>query len=136
MAETRITVHINDRDYPLACAEGDEDRITALAARIDAIAKRVPGSATSIGEARLLVMVALILADQLDELERTSKANPPHATKSTARGKPNAKPNAKPADGAMVTKLTEQIESIASHLETLAENPPSPPASPPPPASK
>lgn len=113
MDETRITVRINDRDYPLACRAGEEERITALAGRIDAIAKRVPGANNVLGESRLLVMAALILADQLDELER-SKAK----TKSSASTK--AKTGVSDLDGETMDTLAEQIEIIAGRLETLA----------------
>lgn len=113
MDETRITVRINDRDYPLACRAGEEERITALAARIDAIAKRVPGATNVLGESRLLVMAALILADQLDELER-SKAQAKSAT--STKGKAGVGD----LDGETMDTLTEQIEIIAGRLETLA----------------
>ena len=117
MDEVRITVHINGRDYPLACAAGEEERIQSLAGRIDAVAKRLPGSANVMGESRLLVMAALILADQLDDMQQqAAQATAAHSRKaSPAQTSKTGKTSTSSDD-----RLAEQIEKIAARLEKLA----------------
>lgn len=69
MAEGRVTITINGNNYPLACQPGEEDHIKALAARLDETARQIADGNSSINESRLLVMMGLILADRLNEVE-------------------------------------------------------------------
>ena len=60
----QVSITINGRAYPVACDEGEEDRIRDLARLIDS---KVAGFARQVGqagEARLLVLAALVLADE------------------------------------------------------------------------
>jgi len=75
MAEARVTVTINGQNYPLACQPGEEDHIRALAARLDEYSRQIAASGGSINESRLLVMVGLIMADRLHELEKGTLAS-------------------------------------------------------------
>ena len=65
MAE--VTVSIMERRYRIACRDGDEDRILALAADIDRRARDIESRIGPQGEGRLLVAVALLLADELED---------------------------------------------------------------------
>jgi cell division protein ZapA len=60
-------VTINGRTYPVACEAGQEARIERLAREVD---ERVQGFVRQVGqagEARLLVLAALVMADELAE---------------------------------------------------------------------
>lgn len=74
MAEVKVT--IGGRGYPIVCDDGQEDRVAALAARIDAEARAFSGAGASLPEARLLLMSALMVADKLDEAEARLAATP------------------------------------------------------------
>ncbi len=65
MAE--VTVEIVDRRYRIACRDGDEERIRQLATDIDRRARAVMDTLGPQGEAKLLLIVALLLADELAE---------------------------------------------------------------------
>lgn len=65
MAE--VTVSIMERRYRIACRDGDEERILALAAEIDRRAREIEYRIGPQGEGRLLVAVALLLADELED---------------------------------------------------------------------
>ena len=68
----QIHVDINNKSYPLACADGDEDRLTQLAAYVDSKAKELSEKLGHVAESRLLLMVAILIADELqDALEGT-----------------------------------------------------------------
>lgn len=73
MAEVKVT--IGGRGYPIVCDDGQEERVAALAARIEAEARAFSGAA-SLPEARLLLMSALMIADKLDEAEARLAAAP------------------------------------------------------------
>ena len=56
---------ITGRTYRISCRDGDEDRISRLGDEIAARAERITGSLGSVPEGQLLVMTALMLADEL-----------------------------------------------------------------------
>ncbi len=66
---SNVTVSINGTDYPMACAPGEEEKVALLGKRMDEISKSIAQSSGAIGESRLLVMTALIIADRMVELE-------------------------------------------------------------------
>src|SRR5262245_1887173 len=84
MAQVTITVH--ERPYQVVCEEGQQDHVRKLAGYIDqrvrdlASKSGVPGPSGQITEARLLVMAALLIADELgetyDDLEALRQAPP------------------------------------------------------------
>lgn len=71
---SEVTVRIAGRAYPIICDDGQEPRVAALANRIDAEATALSGAGGGVGEARLLLMSALMLADRLDEAEEALAA--------------------------------------------------------------
>jgi cell division protein ZapA len=65
-----VVVEIGGRSYPLSCRDGDEAHLTELAA---GIAQKADGLTQSLGpmsEARLLLMAALMVADELHDVRR------------------------------------------------------------------
>ena len=66
----QISVTINGKLYPLACADGEEDRLHKLAAYVDSKTRDIAGKLGHVNEARLILMSALLIADELhDALE-------------------------------------------------------------------
>jgi cell division protein ZapA len=82
----QIAVTIHNRAYQVACEDGQELHVQKLAAYIDrrvtelAAKSGVPGPAGQVTESRLLVMAALLIADELgetyDEIEAMRQAPP------------------------------------------------------------
>jgi cell division protein ZapA len=68
MAQVNVT--INGRQYRMACEDGQEEHLTRLAADVDARIEQLRGSFGEVGDARLTVMAALTLADELTEAGR------------------------------------------------------------------
>ena len=69
-----VSVQIANRDYELACGEGEEERVQELAACVDEkvteLRRQLPGTP----EVKLLVFAALILADESREARGIAKA--------------------------------------------------------------
>lgn len=65
----QATITINGRTYRMKCGDGEEERLLALAdivrRRVDSLA----GEFAAAGDSRLLLMVALMLADELLEAQ-------------------------------------------------------------------
>ena len=72
-----VNVMVNGRAYTIACDEGEEEHLRGLAAHVDAKAREVLGSVGQVGDARLLLMAALLIADErhdaVAKLDSTSR---------------------------------------------------------------
>ena len=55
---------MNGQAYTIACDEGEEDHLRELAATVDAKAREVLGSVGQVGDTRLILMAALLIADE------------------------------------------------------------------------
>jgi cell division protein ZapA len=62
-----VTVTINGRQYRMACEDGEEDHLSHLAGGLNERVEQLRGSFGEIGDNRLVVMAALMVADQLSE---------------------------------------------------------------------
>jgi len=60
----QVTVSIGGRTFRLACNEGEEEHLQALALQVDAKFTAMHNSFGEIGDQRLMVMTALTLADE------------------------------------------------------------------------
>ena len=103
----QVSITINGRAYPVACNEGEEQRIRDLARTIDSKVASFARQVGQAGEARLLVLAALVLADELAEANETLRG---------LRGQPPAADGATVAAG--VDRLAARVEAVATRLET------------------
>jgi cell division protein ZapA len=62
---SHVNVTINGRQYRMACEEGQEERLLQLAADLDTRVNDLRGKFGEIGDARLTVMAALTVSDEL-----------------------------------------------------------------------
>jgi cell division protein ZapA len=97
----QVTVTINGRNYPIACKDGEEERIGELARYVDDKMRNFAQELGNIGETRLLLLTALVLADELADAQ-------------AATGRARA------GNGAADGKLAAGIDSLASRLEAIA----------------
>jgi cell division protein ZapA len=63
----QVALTLNGRTYRLACADGDEARFKELAAYVTEKIEALTAEFGQIGEARLLLMGAILIADELFE---------------------------------------------------------------------
>ncbi len=62
---SHINVSINGRQYRMACEEGQEARLLKLAESLESRIQNLRGKFGEIGDARLIVMAALTVCDEL-----------------------------------------------------------------------
>ncbi len=109
-----IAVTINGRDYQVKCAEGEEERLTRLAAFVDEQFASLFDSVGDVGDMRLMVMTSLMMADKvLDasvEIDRL-RAKIVQAQKSSSA-------DAESALAPLVDEIAQRIEDIAARLES------------------
>jgi cell division protein ZapA len=63
----QVVLTLNGRVYRLACGDGEEERLQALAAYVREKVDALTADLGQIGEARLMLMSALLIADELFE---------------------------------------------------------------------
>ncbi len=100
---SNLDLHIGGRDYSVACAPGEEAHVAGLGRLIDARMAALPG-ATGLSEARALLFVALMLADELHEAQSGQAAAAPGTG----------------ADPARLAMLAPRLAMLATRLEALA----------------
>lgn len=69
-----INVTINGRQYRMACEDGQEAHLNNLAEGLDARVSTLRGSFGEIGDARLTVMAAIMISDELLDAKQRLKA--------------------------------------------------------------
>lgn len=102
----QVDVSVNGQSYRIACEDGQEDRLVDLAAMVD---EKVIGLVNQIGQVgsnRLLVMAALIIADELVDL------------KNEVGSSRELEDNTKQQDMVLtLQEITKRIENIADQVE-------------------
>jgi cell division protein ZapA len=109
-----VNVMVNGRAYTIACDDGEEDHLRQLAATVDAKTREVLTSVGQVGDTRLLLMAALLIADE--HPGKPDVADPP-AGNSSQRAELEAQ--AKAAEDRTVAALEQaavRIENIAAEL--------------------
>lgn len=59
-----VNVMVNSKAYTIACDDGEEEHLRQLAAIVDGKVRELLGSVGNVGELRLLLMAALLIADE------------------------------------------------------------------------
>jgi len=100
MAE--VTIYINGRSYDISCDNGQEGRVVDLASYIDQRLQMISRSGAAYNDAHLMVLTAIVLADEIFD----ARSGQPAAAR-TAAPAPAAKDNSR--DEAAIVKMLEQI---------------------------
>jgi cell division protein ZapA len=106
MAEVVVT--INGRAFPLTVAEGEEPRIRRLASYVDGKVGEFVKVHGQVGEARLILLAALVIADELSDTNDIVQRG----------GGYSAGPDMSAATANGIRTIAERIDAIAARLET------------------
>jgi len=112
----QVTVQIGGRDYKMACGEGEEQHLLSLAQNVDERHARLKQQFGEVGDIRLSIMTAIMMADELNEASRTRAELEAEIVALKA-----ADQNAVEAFDARHADVAEQIANAAARLERLAE---------------
>ncbi|MEK9945684.1 MAG: cell division protein ZapA [Alphaproteobacteria bacterium] len=105
-----VDVMVNGRTYPVACDDGQEDHLIDLAHYIDKRVAELAKTMGQVGDARLILMASLLIADELSE-----------AVESTETLKQTLEERQVEDDSATeetFATLASRIEDIAARLES------------------
>jgi cell division protein ZapA len=100
---SQINVMVGGRSYTLSCREGEEARLQRLAAHVNKKAEDLSSTLGQMSEPRMLLMSALLVADELfDQKDRAARNAGSSVDVGAATGAMNA--------------VAERLEHIAARL--------------------
>ena len=113
----QVTVLVNGRNYTLACEDGEEEHLTALAAFIDSRVAELGRSVGQVGDARLMLMASLIVADELAVAnERVEELEQELEKAAQEKQAVNAASAGEDAFAEVLESAAQRIEDIAARL--------------------
>lgn len=95
-----VTIEINGRPYAVGCADGQEERVRILGRQFDTYVRNIAADVGQVGDIRLFLMAALILADELQEARMAGGGVAPAA----------------PSDAG----VAEALNAVAARIEKIA----------------
>lgn len=117
---SQVNVTINGRQYRIACDDGQEAGLEALARSVDERVEKLRGSFGEIGDNRLTVMVAIQIADELNEMQKRLRGLEVEVD-ALKDARVVAADRAKDAQSAVTTAFNsaaERIESLTKKLNS------------------
>ncbi|MDR3421931.1 MAG: cell division protein ZapA [Xanthobacteraceae bacterium] len=115
---SQVNVTINGRQFRMACEDGQEDHLTNLARELDTRIAGLRAKFGEIGDARLTVMAAITIADELSEMGTRIKRLEDEFAAAQGAQTAVAERNtaAQAAAAAALTSAAERIESVTKRL--------------------
>jgi cell division protein ZapA len=102
----QVTLRINGYAYTIGCRDGEEQHLVAMGREVEQRIDTIKSSAGQSGEARMLVMASLLMADELHELREKLAA-----AQSGSPGNTDARL------GRRLSRMAKRAEEIAVGLE-------------------
>jgi cell division protein ZapA len=121
-----VSVEIAGKKYRMACEEGEEPHLLDLAAELNRRIEGFKGSFGEIGDARLTVMAAIAVVDELADAERRVEALSVEIAEVTASRRNHADEiDALKRDFAeRLSETARRVESIAGIIDETGSPPP------------
>lgn len=118
----QVTLSIHSRNYVMSCDDGQEEHLARLGEYLDEKIRELSRTSGGVGEARLLVMAALLISDELFEARKnTSDGGAP--SKGPGKGATNGE-----GDGALAeleeaeSDMALALDAVAERIEAIAAN--------------
>ena len=106
----QVTLRINGYAYTIGCRDGEEHHLQAMGREVEQRIDTIKSSAGQSGEARMLVMASLLMADELHEL-RQKLAVAQSAAQSGGAGNGDLRLSRR------LSRMAKRAEEIAAGLE-------------------
>ncbi|HXK54533.1 MAG TPA: cell division protein ZapA [Hyphomicrobiales bacterium] len=115
MAE--VTITINGRTYKMSCDEGQEKHLLGLAEQVSGYVDEMQKSVGQVGDTRLLLMAAIMVADELGEAKRRMVA-----LEADIEHLKGAREAAATRFQDSQNSITRTLDAAAKRIETMAES--------------
>ncbi len=107
-----VNVTVNNRLYEVGCDDGEEDQVRRLSQVLDKRVRELAALVGQVGEARLMLMTALTLADDLEQAQRDV------AEMRQAVSAMQTEQKTATEGGDALVGLAKRLEDIAARLES------------------
>ena len=107
----QVNLTINSRPFAVTCDDGQEARIRRLGQYVDAKVAEFAGNIGQVGEARLLLLAALVIADELADANEALRLERSGASAAKAAAATDSA-----ADN--VNGIAQRVEAIAARVES------------------
>jgi len=101
----QVNLTINSRPFVVACDDGQEGRLRRLGQYIDAKVAEFVGNIGQVGEARLLLLAALVIADELADANEALRLERSETREAAAAA-------------SSINGIAQRVEAIAARSET------------------
>jgi len=101
----QVNLTINSRPFVIACDDGQEGRLRRLGQYIDAKVAEFVGNIGQVGEARLLLLAALVIADELADANEALRLERSETREAAAAA-------------SSINGIAQRVEAIAARSET------------------
>ena len=118
----QVVVTISGKTYRMACEEGQEQHLEALAERFDRTMKQLRDAFGTIGNERLTVMTGIMVMDELVDAEARVKALEAKASEEASEAggvNGSAASHDESETAEAVRRAAERIEALAGKLKGL-----------------
>lgn len=105
----QVVVKVNGREFALSCDDGQEPRIRRLAQYVDSKVSDFVRVAGQVGEARLILLAAIVIADELSDANEALQRE---------RSQPGRGASETSGAANTIRELAQRVESIAARRET------------------
>jgi len=120
MSQSVVTIRLNGTPYQIGCGAGEEEHVARLGSEVEDILQQLVASVGQIGEARLLAMVALILADKASETGASETGASETGASETAASESAAAAIDNDAAKRAEDIAADALESAAAKISALA----------------
>ena len=107
----QVTIKLNGYSYTVGCEDGQEQHLVAMAAQVENRIESIKALGGSSGEARVLVLTSLLMADEIHDLRIEMDGMRAAASASPPAAKGDAELNRR------VRRMAARAEQIAADLE-------------------
>ena len=114
-----VSLNIHGKAYGIACDEGQEHRVSEVGQYVDSRARDIASAGAASNENHLLVLTALVLADEIKELRDNLESLRANANTPQPQGEPEVVYKGLSDDEER--RIVESIEQLASRIESVTE---------------
>jgi cell division protein ZapA len=105
----QVTVRVGGYSHPVSCEDGQEAHLVSLASEVDKRINSIKAMGGQFGESRLMLLAALLLADEVHDLKI--------AVAQARAGQPVSQTPSDPRLAERLARIADRIEGIAQTLD-------------------
>ena len=113
----KVSINVNGRAFAVGCEDGEENAVAELGRQFDQTVSELAEQVGQIGDLRLFLMAALVLADKLREATGTCKTLEAQIAEMDANSSDATRKGADRTQSA-----TEALNNAANRIEKLVQN--------------